>query len=188
MGRRHYQTRISIHAPAWGATNTLNITPRPKSQYFNPRSRCGERLSIYVYIRAVEVDFNPRSRVGSDWIREAAVKFISTFQSTLPRGERLAIPRPRPPPQGISIHAPRVGSDGMAFLFLRPRKSISIHAPAWGATTIMRRVLSREENFNPRSRVGSDLVPVPETEAEKYFNPRSRVGSDYRRARRYTGR
>ena len=80
------------------------------------------------------------------------------------------------------------------------RKSISIHAPARGATFCHLLALLNTRNFNPRSREGSDgpsdvtllTVPVfqstlprgerhlPQTRCPEnvYFNPRSREGSD----------
>ena len=57
------------------------------------------------------------------------------FQSTLPRGER---------PVGRAT-AP-------VLLF------VSIHAPAWGATSVLFFALHLYLCFNPRSRVGSDMV------------------------------
>ena len=33
--------------------------------------------------------------------------------------------------------------------------------------------------FNPRSREGSDQIPVLDVEMMNYFNPRSREGSDF---------
>ena len=99
------------------------------------------------------------------------------FQSTLPRGERRRL---------------RLREHG--------RKSISIHAPARGATFCHLLALLNTRNFNPRSREGSDghsdvtllTVPVfqstlprgerhlPQTRCPEnvYFNPRSREGSD----------
>ena len=35
---------------------------------------------------------------------------------------------------------------------------ISIHAPAWGATRKRQDTAKRAANFNPRSRMGSDLI------------------------------
>ena len=37
-------------------------------------------------------------------------------------------------------------------------------------------------NFNPRSREGSDRVPCPQRYSHHYFNPRSREGSDSKNA------
>ena len=58
-------THISIHAPARGATSF-------GSCYFNQY-----------------LDFNPRSREGSDSGIAMEMSYSTTFQSTLPRGERL---------------------------------------------------------------------------------------------------
>ncbi len=55
---------ISIHAPARGATYG------------------------YREIWPINVDFNPRSRKGSDLNRLGFFSFIFSFQSTLPQGER----------------------------------------------------------------------------------------------------
>ena len=78
-------------------------------------------------------DFNPRSRVGSDQKLRSQYIDSSEFQSTLPRGER--------PGQ---LH----GMGGV--------RDISIHAPAWGATHNLNERFELRQNFNPRSRVGSD--------------------------------
>ena len=147
------------------------------------------------------VDFNPRSRVGSDR------KLGSLGGAVI-----------------ISIHAPawgatmllltgsmcrrhfnprsRVGSD-----FLAPEgaygHNISIHAPAWGATSyqnkgeikkIFQSTLPRGErrSLPPRGRMGitfQSTLPRGERlsyqnkeEKKQYFNPRSRVGSDSKNA------
>ena len=55
---------ISIHAPARGATITHD--------------------TLFLLF----VDFNPRSREGSDLFRHELQKRLLLFQSTLPRGER----------------------------------------------------------------------------------------------------
>ena len=86
MKRRKLSRRISIHAPAWGAT--LNEQEESVQDInFNPRSRMGSDSAITARGWDTEY-FNPRSRMGSDWafIRDS-VK-IPLFQSTLPHGER----------------------------------------------------------------------------------------------------
>ena len=78
-------------------------------------------------------------------------------------------------------------------------QSISIHAPARGATSVTELLLipvifqstlprgerrqkiickRREHNFNPRSREGSDVIFLPSSPFIPNFNPRSREGSD----------
>ena len=124
----------------------------------------------------------------------------STFQSTLPHGER---------PTGLRIsdvlelfqstlpHGERqeVKSD-IEYLL-----SISIHAPAWGATRSRNHGIGVSIYFNPRSRIGSDVEAVAKQGFDLpisihapawgatcrysevfwrnfHFNPRSRMGSD----------
>ena len=128
--------------------------------------------------QAPRYHFNPRSREGSDCIRQ--LKFLATvkFQSTLPRRERRFFPKV------LFLHfyfnpRSREGSD------IKPSASptdndISIHAPAKGATNLysarvlllplFQSTLPRRErhnnnrisisfcDFNPRSREGSDII------------------------------
>ena len=101
---------ISIHAPAWGATD-----------------RCRGTSVALRY-------FNPRSRVGSDQQGGRGKANPPKFQSTLPRGERLAAGAQNVVTalqfQSTLPRGERHGMDGYAGMFGR----ISIHAPAWGAT------------------------------------------------------
>ena len=112
-----------------------------------------------------------RQRCFVNWIRK------DRFQSTLPRGERLyqtgyhiqAVhhfnPRSREGSDKrhpdlwnkllISIHAPARGATQLVHTS-SASYYISIHAPARGATSHITFVLSVYENFNPRSREGSD--------------------------------
>ena len=82
----------------------------------------------------------------------------------------------------ISIHAPVKGATDA----IRPQglsATISIHAPVKGATRQSCGHRSDSLYFNPRSREGSDQLPVRFCLAGGYFNPRSREGSDFRRSR-----
>ena len=56
--------------------------------------------------------------------------------------------------------------------------SISIHAPAKGATWGNEVESEIEIYFNPRSREGSDVVLTYFPKDNMHFNPRSREGSD----------
>ncbi len=123
---------ISIHAPAWGATGQPRCI-RLRCRYFNPRTRVGcdctrritlrgmpnfnPRTRVGCDIRALimlspEAYFNPRTRVGCDQDLRSWSVAISLFQSTHPRGVR----RVAEALQRVSV-------------------VISIHAPAWGATS-----------------------------------------------------
>ena len=61
---------------------------------------------------------------------------------------------------------------------LNPDWIISIHAPAWGATLLRQSKTRMITDFNPRSRVGSDVLCRYRPRTSRNFNPRSRVGSD----------
>ncbi len=122
---------ISIHAPTKGATCESTARFRFFSN-FNPRSREGSdagRYGEYIY----KGDFNPRSREGSDGSTTPKRCSTCKFQSTLPRRERPPERRRR-----------------------KQCKIISIHAPAKGATPMNSKHQSNPNNFNPRSREGSD--------------------------------
>ncbi len=129
---RDERAGVSIHAPAWGATE---VTPcvSYRLDCFNPRARVGRDRAIATSAlqlpvfqstrprgarrarrspgRRVHTCFNPRARVGRDLIVTAAGATAPEFQSTRPRGARLV--RTERTPEGCRV---------------------SIHAPAWGAT------------------------------------------------------
>ena len=80
---------ISIHAPRVGSDVNM-WTPAAAERNFNPRSPCGERLCFVVRSKKGD-NFNPRSPCGE---RPSTAYRLNTSND-------------------ISIHAPRVGSDGM---------------------------------------------------------------------------
>ena len=121
--------------------------------YFNPRSHEGSDPSPR-YLRCRSTHFNPRSRERSDIIDYATGLMAAKFQSTLPREERLQ------KQYGFEV-----------------LDSISIHAPARGATVtllgfwwlnIFQSTLPREER----------LISNHCQAFHAYFNPRSRERSD----------
>ena len=104
MAMRRFQSTL----PVRGATyrHVPNHRPEP---YFNPRSPCGERPPPWSCLSGQRTDFNPRSPCGErpdNW-----------------RGGLTWV--------GISIHAPRAGSDGL-----------------------IERRINRYKYFNPRSPCG----------------------------------
>ena len=145
--------------------------------------------------------FNPRARVGRDISATFGAPCVTSFQSTRPRGARpsLAI-------RLLIFHASfnpraRVGRDEEQLKIYVYEYFVSIHAPAWGATTIApvsptsARVFQstrprgarlwcaegcpRQHSFNPRARVGRDgCAPTDRHAFRNRFNPRARVGRD----------
>ena len=126
----HSVTTISIHAPTWGATSIVESNDFAGDD-FNPRTHVGCDISFSnVFLSTMH--FNPRTHVGCDVICPASVKYNWKFQSTHPRGVR----------PGISA----------------------------GAST--------PDNFNPRTHVGCDSRADLPIVVIKNFNPRTHVGCD----------
>ena len=71
----------------------------------------------------------------------------------------------------------RVGCD-LSYPHQIPTTTVSIHAPAWGATFTSNRGFTTCSSFNPRTRVGCDTEVFRTLEAGISFNPRTRVGCD----------
>ena len=167
---------ISIHAPAWGATNRANAQfPVIIISIHAPAWGATELGQADFRWRQ---NFNPRTRVGCD-IMDLAAAIASA---------------------PISIHAPawgatvgramitvstkdfnpriRVGCDPMGVRTFHTAYKISIHAPAWGATrshALRPQGRARFQSTHPRGV--RPACPVT-TIQSPYFNPRTRVGCD----------
>ncbi len=124
---------VSTHAPVWGATSAAPPS-RGRAAGFNPRSRVGSDGRRSPSSTSAS-SFNPRSRVGSDVFKGLAGAVGQEFQPTLPCGER-------------RVWTPRVTE----------MVGVSTHAPVWGATMSGYSLRSSRSCFNPRSRVGSDVL------------------------------
>ena len=109
---------VSIHAPAWGATVTL------------------------LHLRTKRMCFNPRTRMGCD---KADTSKADTSK--------------------VSIHAPAWGAtDGTETA--SELSIVSIHAPAWGATSHCR-LYEKSNCFNPRTRMGCDRFDYADGDPDK---------------------
>ena len=127
----HWQTFISIHAPARGATQVRHTNSR--------------KMFISIHAPA-------RGATYGQYLKTVTEK----FQSTLPREERLYIAPSRYSTTDFNPRS-RERSDaetGKADL----SQSISIHAPARGATSWPRSIITTSDYFNPRSRERSDVA------------------------------
>ena len=111
------------------------------------------RLIDYV-LYGKDYNFNPRTHVGCD-----AVPGVIDARHTYfnPR-----------------IH---VGCDAISFL-KNKKRDISIHAPTWGATSLVRRYSLPFKHFNPRTHVGCDQQRTFTVHDQLDFNPRTHVGCD----------
>ena len=193
QGTNH--VNISIHAPAKGATHRIrDLQRKDRFQSTLPRR---ERHRLHL-IKRSDMNFNPRSREGSDVAALAICDANTNFN-----------PRSREGSDGKYLYGirrqhhfnprSREGSDDLrqmgqgrpcrfqSTLPRRERLPIGWSHPSWS-------------NFNPRSREGSDklvfavtnpsnisihapakgatAVPIGKIIVCIYFNPRSREGSD----------
>ena len=144
---------ISIHAPRGGSDAAFR-TSGWNRLYFNPRSPWGERLHSGGLNHEYQ-HFNPRSPWGERLQGFRQNKVIDEFQSTLPVGGATVFLSANAWSIGISIHAPRGGSDMAmlgnvktqlnfnprspwgerlkSFVFFGVFGCISIHAPRGGS-------------------------------------------------------
>ena len=170
-----FGSRVSIHAPARGATRRA-ISRRSPIAGFNPRARAGSDLPPFCPMQRSR-SFNPRARAGSDMHFMCLRWYELEFQSTRPRGERQGRGKIVPRQVRVSIHAPARGAthDHPA---RRHLIDVSIHAPARGATRTRIPARPGPRCFNPRARAGSDDPRWTSPGGEAGFNPRARAGSD----------
>ena len=125
--------RVSIHAPAWGATSRMFLISSWMSLFQSTHPR-GVRRGQQQRAPAGRMGFNPRTRVGCDWPGRSCRIRPRPFQSTHPRGVRR-----------------------VCLCQLSAGRRVSIHAPAWGATRSRGAVSITAISFNPRTRVGCDM-------------------------------
>ena len=101
---------------------------------------------------------------------------IGLFQSTLPVWGATQRQYGRPDLPGISIHAPRVGSDTCLRRLPLPVLRISIHAPRVGSDSRGIKSPPSPRHFNPRSPCGERQTTGPQGTQPPNFNPRSPCG------------
>ena len=142
--------------------------------HFNPRSPCGERPRRNRPGRR-DGHFNPRSPCGERPGAQAAAGREREFQSTLPVwGATVQLVGLFQIP-GISIHAPRVGSDSMPAM-VGSGGIISIHAPRVGSDPGSQASACNKGISIHAPRVGSDLCLALAKALVLDFNPRSPCG------------
>ena len=186
---------VSIHAPARGATiyGLADLVSRHVSIHAPARGatwlrRCG--------LSAVAFQFTRPRGARPDAVAHAPP--LGAFQFTRPRGARQARPPWNQPHVRRFNSRAREGRDGAAarledidpkFQFTRPRgarpkpppsgsaRSVSIHAPARGATSGRARSPAGNR-FNSRAREGRDEDASRCTFGSWRFNSRAREGRD----------
>ena len=197
-GVQYDKFKVSIHAPAGGATSYERCS-RSASCCFNPRAR-GRRDLRGCRVVADLRCFNPRARGRRDFTFVIISIAFSLFQSTRPREARRHIATNNFDYMAVSIHAPAGGAtqtsreDRKFSERFNPRARgrrdkvsynvttwllVSIHAPAGGATRYYGRQFRPCSRFNPRARGRRDLTCLSLLERSSRFNPRARGRRDF---------
>ena len=189
--------RVSIHAPAGGATS--ESCPRiDRSSVFQSTRPRGARLVKSITVKSALMFQSTRPRGARPATRRTAtarrmfqsprprgarrrrwrtLRTRSRFQSTRPRGARLSHDFLLFDPLLVSIHAPAGGAT-QRIEDVVPAYDVSIHAPAGGAThfEVVERFLGRVSIHAPAG--GATYAASWSTCHFSGFNPRARGGRD----------
>ena len=103
--------------------------------------------------------FNPRTRVGCDRDPDRPGAHSPRFNPRTRVGCDAVFSLPCKRLVEVSIHAPAWGATTKRHPMARCG-CVSIHAPAWGATRARERGINGAWCFNPRTRVGCDALCV----------------------------
>ena len=169
---------VSIHAPAWGATCAFVTTVIFWTLFQSTHPRGVRPWTPRSASRAAR-SFNPRTRVGCDLLMTTVVGSSGSFQSTHPRGVRRWVLTERPVALLFQSTHPR-GVRPAGRRKRRRARDVSIHAPAWGATSSMETVAPLAVLFQSTHPRGVRLWCWSKIlRGTKFcFNPRTRVGCD----------
>ena len=127
-------------------------------------------------MEAVSQYFNPRSPWGERPEQIAKAQERAEFQSTLPVGGATS-GSPAPAGHlGISIHAPRGGSDIGPSVVTAPRRIFQSTLPVGGATSPVHKGEMLSHDFNPRSPWGERPKSLDYTSGANPFQSTLPVG------------
>ena len=192
---------ISIHAPRVGS-DALLWGHQNSHDNFNPRSPCGERLTVGITVSGTTAISIHAPRVGSDvTVCHSHTPKMELFQSTLPVWGATDCPDTPEGVYDISIHAPRVGSDGNresnsadkldfnprspcgerhgCIIYQKDQNGFQSTLPVWGATRAFLQWCDDLAISIHAPRVGSDLTDeFSSPDGRKISIHAPRVGSD----------
>jgi len=165
--------RVSIHAPAWGAT-AANASMITSSGFQSTRPRGARRSPPPICERTAGFQ-STRPRGARLFLLGEEIQYRK-FQSTRPRGARRVRKSRRIGAMMFQSTRPR-GARLDVVMILSTSQQVSIHAPAWGATTDGKKVLLFKWFQSTRPR-GARPIGYLRKKKMRSFNPRARVGRD----------
>ena len=152
LGKQPGDILISIHAPRGGSDTNPAIRQR-RNGNFNPRSPWGERPHADGALPQTLPISIHAPRGGSDPIWKHGEGRYRYFNPRSPWGERLCVRIYRPFEVGFQSTLP-VGGATISSSRAEATSGISIHAPRGGSDRTLSRSDAGASNFNPRSPWG----------------------------------
>ena len=149
----------------------------PSCLMFQSTPPHGGRRSGVCVMKNLIIKFQSTPPHGGRHQSQQLMTKSKVFQSTPPHGGRLvagSTGRVLTQFQSTPPHGGRLEAKSISF----SNMSVSIHAPARGATTSAISSLGFFASFNPRPRTGGDLLSYPGVISAEGFNPRPRTGGD----------
>ena len=167
-------TKVSIHAPTWGAT--IIVTHTLMVFRFQSTHPHGVRLTSCIFTDTPCLCFNPRTHMGCDYLTHRLVKVITCFnprthmgcdlfRSIRKRYVRSFNPRTH---MGCDLLRSKVLFDKLTFQSTHPHGVRHAPIPAILPTNC----------FNPRTHMGCDLHTHRSISTKASFNPRTHMGCD----------
>ena len=145
---------------------------------FNPRTRTGCDGNRCIWYGSNYVSTHAPAR-GATRKERKKNENIQSFNPRTRTGCDITQARREPIPAQVSTHAPARGATLPEGYTAQQVYDVSTHAPARGATEEYEQILGKV-GFNPRTRTGCDIPPVPKGAPRCRFNPRTRTGCDRR--------
>ena len=142
---------ISIHAPSWGATNSLIS-------------------DSFVIVISIHAPSWGATKIKKQPPRKGGISIHAPSWGATTAVNRYYLARM------ISIHAPSWGATA-AFNERKAKQKISIHAPSWGATVEHEQEMQRLKFQSTRPRGARPSCMASAAQA-RHFNPRALVGRD----------
>ena len=100
--------QVSIHAPTWGATSQAATTPQTIQVSIHAPTWGATPVIFHGYFNPSVFQSTLPHGERQNPLEKSSIR--SQFQSTLPHGERLGLPPDSDFPRSVSIHAPTWGA------------------------------------------------------------------------------
>ena len=156
--------------------------PSVTSEFQSTRPRGARQIASGILTG--DISFNPRARAGRDAKARQQSKLWLTFQSTRPRGARHLVHHHGVAYSKFQSTRPR-GARLISPVVWLWSITVSIHAPARGATESKYPLLSTQLFQSTRPRGARQRVNIPYY-LPSCFNPRARAGRDKATLRGYS--